>query len=56
MHLNFTMKFPGLEDVIVTKLEQLEDRVAQYVELEVQTHQCPGCQEKSWNVHDYRIQ
>ena len=50
------MKFPGLEDVIVTNMEQLEDRVALHVELNVQTHQCPRCQEKTLRVHDYRIQ
>lgn len=56
MHLNITMKFPGLEDVMVTKMEQVEDRVALHVELEVRPHVCPRCQEKTQRVHDYRIQ
>ncbi|WP_135504389.1 hypothetical protein [Planococcus koreensis] len=42
--MNITMKFPGLEDVMVTKMEQVEDRVALHVELEVRPHQCPRCQ------------
>lgn len=54
--MNFTMNIPGLKDVIITKMEQVEDRVALHVELEVQLHQCPRCQEKTRRVHDYRIQ
>lgn len=56
MHLNFTMNIPGLEDVKLTKLEQVEDRVALHVELEVRPHSCPRCQVKTRRVHDYRIQ
>lgn len=44
--MNFTMNIPGLKDVIITKMEQVEDRVALHVELEVQLHRCPRCQEK----------
>lgn len=54
--MNFTMNIPGLKDVIITKMEQVEDRVALHVELEVQLHRCPRCQEKTRRVHDYRIQ
>lgn len=54
--MNFTMNFPGLEDVKITKMEQVEDRVVLHVELEVCTHRCPRCQEKTRRVHDYRIQ
>lgn len=56
MHLNFTMNIPGLEDVKITKMEQVEDRVALHVEREVRPHSCPRCQEKTRRVHDYRIQ
>lgn len=54
--MNFTMNFPGLEDVNITKMEQVEDRVALHVELEVRAQSCPRCQEKTRRVHDYRIQ
>lgn len=54
--MNFTMNIPGLEDVIITKMEQVEDRVALHVELDVQAHRCPRCQEKTRRVHDYRFQ
>src|SRR5690606_24526188 len=54
--MNFTMNIPGLKDVIITKMEQVEDRVALHVELEVRPHRCPHCQEKTRRVHDYRIQ
>lgn len=43
MHLNIPMKFSGLEDVMVTKTEQVEARVALHVELAVRPHQCPRC-------------
>lgn len=37
-------------------MEQLEDRVALHVELEVRPHRCLRCQEKTRRAHNYRIQ
>lgn len=34
--MNFTMNIPGLKDVIITKMEQVEDRVALHVALHVE--------------------
>lgn len=39
--MNIPMKFPELEEVMVTEMEQLEDRFALHVELEVRPHNCP---------------
>jgi hypothetical protein len=43
VHLNISMKFSGLEDMMVTKMEQVEARVAMHVELAVRPHQCTLC-------------
>lgn len=53
MHLNFIMNIPGLGDVKITKMEQVEDRMALHVELEVKPQRC---QEMTQRIHDYRIQ
>lgn len=50
------LKIPGLEDVTIIKIEQLEDRIAIYVEMPVKLHKCPKCSEKTRKIHDYRIQ
>jgi len=49
------MFLPGLEEVQVTKMEQVEDRICIHVEIPISSQACP-----TWNrtrkVHDYRIQ
>ncbi|MFC4410315.1 transposase family protein, partial [Chungangia koreensis] len=50
------MNIPGLEDVTVTKMEQIEDRVAIHVEMERRFHTCPSCGGKTRKMHDYRLQ
>ncbi|GFZ81818.1 ISL3 family transposase [Compostibacillus humi] len=54
--MNNTIKIPGLEDVIITKVEEFEDRIAIFVEMKVQTHRCPKCGKKTRKIHDYRVQ
>ncbi len=49
------MKFPGLEDVNIEKIEQIDDRVALYISLPVKPHPCPACNRYTTKVHDYRI-
>lgn len=56
MYKQNIIKFPGLEDVIIKKVEQFEDRIAIFVEMEVKTHECPACGEKTRKIHDYRTQ
>lgn len=56
MQVNNNIKIPGLEDVIVTKIEQIEDRLAIFVEMDVKTHRCPNCGERTRKIHDYRVQ
>ncbi|MGB2993028.1 MAG: ISL3 family transposase [Paenisporosarcina sp.] len=56
MQMNFNMFLPGLEDVRVTKMEKIEDRIAFHVEMELTPHSCPSCLAITNKVHDYRIQ
>ncbi|MEK4384775.1 hypothetical protein MKZ25_03110 [Solibacillus sp. FSL W7-1464] len=54
--MNFNMNIPGLKDVEVTKIEELETGMAISIEHPRQAHQCPACQQWTTKVHDYRIQ
>jgi transposase len=56
VQMNNNIKIPGLEDVKITKIEQVEDRIAIFVEMDVKTHKCPNCGEKTLSIHDYRMQ
>ena len=50
------MNFPGLKDVEITKVEEVGDRIALYVQLPKCTHPCPACKKETSKVHDYRVQ
>lgn len=54
--MNFTIKIPGLEDVLITKVEEADERIALHVEMDVKLHRCPSCGERTKKIHDYRIQ
>jgi transposase len=54
--MNNNIKIPGLEDVTITKIDKIEDRMAIYVKMDVLTHRCPNCGEKTRKIHDYRMQ
>ncbi|MBU8909050.1 transposase family protein, partial [Desertibacillus haloalkaliphilus] len=54
--MNFNMNIPGLEGVIITKSEVVEDTWQLSIELPKVVHRCPSCGEKTKRVHDYRIQ
>ncbi|WP_079708295.1 ISL3 family transposase [Paraliobacillus ryukyuensis] len=56
MYMQFNMKLPGLESVIVTKMEELEGNFHLHVKLPVKKHCCPACGENTSRIHDYRIQ
>ncbi|WP_199880607.1 ISL3 family transposase [Bacillus massiliglaciei] len=56
MHMNFTMNIPGLEGVTILKVEQVEETMRVYVEMERSLQQCPDCGAPTSRVHDYRIQ
>lgn len=56
MQMNSNILLPGFEDVHVTKMENINDRVAFHVEMEVTPHTCPNCGAITSKVHDYRVQ
>lgn len=49
-------KILGLQDVIVTKVEETEKEIEIYIELEVKEHRCLCCGADTRHIHDYRIQ
>lgn len=50
------MNIPGLKDVLVTKVEEIEGKYALFIEMPKRSHVCPACQSITSKVHDYRIQ
>lgn len=50
------MNLPGLEDVTVTKTEEVGENFYVHLELPRKSHRCPACGEKTNRVHDYRTQ
>ena len=54
--LNITITIPGLKEVEIRRIEQVEDRVAIHVEMPVRVQCCPRCSNKTKKIHDYRIQ
>ena len=54
--MNFITNIPGLKEVLVSKVEQIEEIVRIFVEVERKPHKCPHCGNQTDRVHDYRIQ
>lgn len=52
----FITNFPGLEEMIITKTETVEDSFHIHVEMKRTPHRCPVCGERTTRVHDYRVQ
>lgn len=50
------MNIPGLKDVLVTKVEEVGEKIQIHVEIERKFHRCPSCGNRTKQVHDYRIQ
>ncbi|MFB9220991.1 hypothetical protein [Kurthia sibirica] len=38
------MNIPGLKDVLVTKIEEIEGNYALFIEMPKHSHVCPACQ------------
>ncbi|MET3576981.1 transposase [Bhargavaea ullalensis] len=53
--MNSIMYLPGLKEVIITGIEEQEDRLVLHAELEVRIHACPSCGSRTRKVHDYRV-
>ncbi len=48
----FNMNLPGLENIMVTKMEVVEGTFHLHVELPVKRHRCPACGERTGSIHD----
>ena len=55
-YMKSIMNMPGLKDVLITKIEEIEGKYALYIELPKVPHTCPSCRSITSKVHDYRIQ
>lgn len=53
---DYTAKLLNLEDVIITKVENISEEVHVYLELPRVKHRCPACGALTDRVHDYRMQ
>lgn len=53
---DYTAKLLNLEDVIITKVENISEEVHVYLELPRVKHRCPACGTLTDRVHDYRMQ
>ncbi|KPL60418.1 transposase family protein, partial [Rossellomorea vietnamensis] len=54
--MNSNIILPGFEEALVTKMEEVEERLCVYVEMPVTAHKCPVCATFTYKIHDYRIQ
>ena len=53
--MKFNMILLGFEEVIISKMEQLEEGIVLYLLLPTREQECPNCHQKTKSVHDYRI-
>ena len=53
---DYTAEFLNLEDVIITKVENISDQLHISIELPRGNHVCPCCGAVTDRVHDYRMQ
>lgn len=56
LYTNFTEKLVGLQDLIITKVEDNEKEIHIYGEIKRKPHKCPCCGELTEKIHDYREQ
>lgn len=56
LNQDYTSKLLDLEDVIVTKAENISNQLHIHIELPRRAHICPCCGANTDRVHDYRMQ
>ena len=56
LYSQFSEKLLGLQDVIITNVEDIENNLNIYLKLERKTQSCIGCGTATNTVHDYRLQ
>ncbi len=53
---DYTAELLNLEDVIITKAENISDQLHIFIELPRTKHTCPACGAETDRIHDYRMQ
>lgn len=53
---DYTSELLNLEDVMITKVENISDQLHIYIELARKKHTCPTCGALTDRIHDYRMQ
>jgi len=56
LYTHFTEKLLGLQDIIVTNVEESEKSIKIYCKLQRKEHHCKSCGTATLTMHDYRIQ
>lgn len=56
LNQDYTAKLLNLEDVIITKVENISEELHFYIELPRKKHICPACGAATDHIHDYRMQ
>ena len=56
LYTDFTEKLLGLQGLIITNIEQTEENILIYAEMERKEHNCICCGTATNTVHDYRTQ
>ena len=49
-------KIIGLQDVIITNIQENSESIEIFMQLEVKEHECPCCHSTTKKIHDYRVQ
>ena len=56
LNQDYTTELLNLEDVIITKVQNISDQLHIYLELPRREHVCPCCGSLTDRIHDYREQ
>lgn len=56
LNKNYTRQLLGLEDVLVKNIDDQEETIHIYIQMEKRIHRCPGCNNPTSKVHDYHLQ
>lgn len=56
LYNHFTEKILGLQGVNITNVEETNQKLLIYAQLEIKEHKCPLCGNKTKTIHDYRTQ
>ena len=56
LYKHFTEKLIGLQDLKIEKIEEIDNSLHIYCQLNRNTHKCPHCSALTDTVHDYRMQ